>query len=181
MRFSTGICRHINLYPCQSIRQCRLIQPIDTMPQYIQSNCPIHGTRIQKHIIEFMRQLSRQRTLTATRVTIYGNHNLFHAAKISRCPFKSSSKATDKPSDLPHIFFGMGKCQRECLLWQLTFKYACKLHERKQKLRRACIQYCSMKEVSFEELFGGKICADLDRQHPRDLFDILSSFLNNKA
>src|SRR5680860_1331398 len=26
--------------------------------------------------------------------------------------------------------------------------------------------------VSFEDLFAGKICAALDRQHPRDLFDI---------
>src|SRR5680860_175404 len=28
------------------------------------------------------------------------------------------------------------------------------------------------KVVSFEDLFAGKICAALDRQHPRDLFDI---------
>ena len=26
--------------------------------------------------------------------------------------------------------------------------------------------------ISFAELYGGKICAALDRQHPRDLFDI---------
>ena len=26
--------------------------------------------------------------------------------------------------------------------------------------------------LSFEDLYGGKICAALDRQHPRDLFDI---------
>jgi predicted nucleotidyltransferase component of viral defense system len=26
--------------------------------------------------------------------------------------------------------------------------------------------------VSFEDLYGGKICAALDRQHPRDLFDV---------
>jgi predicted nucleotidyltransferase component of viral defense system len=26
--------------------------------------------------------------------------------------------------------------------------------------------------ISYAELFGGKICAALDRQHPRDLFDI---------
>jgi hypothetical protein len=30
----------------------------------------------------------------------------------------------------------------------------------------------SMPLLSFEDLYGGKICATLDRQHPRDLFDI---------
>lgn len=29
-----------------------------------------------------------------------------------------------------------------------------------------------MKTLSFADLFGGKICAALDRQHPRDLFDV---------
>lgn len=31
--------------------------------------------------------------------------------------------------------------------------------------------FASMRVLSFEEIFGGKICAALDRQHPRDLFD----------
>jgi predicted nucleotidyltransferase component of viral defense system len=30
----------------------------------------------------------------------------------------------------------------------------------------------AMQLLSFEDLYGGKICAALDRQHPRDLFDI---------
>jgi predicted nucleotidyltransferase component of viral defense system len=30
----------------------------------------------------------------------------------------------------------------------------------------------SARTLSFEDLYGGKICAALDRQHPRDLFDI---------
>ena len=30
----------------------------------------------------------------------------------------------------------------------------------------------SVNTVSFEDLYGGKICAALDRQHPRDLFDV---------
>lgn len=30
----------------------------------------------------------------------------------------------------------------------------------------------SVSTLSFEDLYGGKICAALDRQHPRDLFDI---------
>lgn len=33
-------------------------------------------------------------------------------------------------------------------------------------------QYTEMPVVSREELYGGKICAALDRQHPRDLFDL---------
>jgi len=35
-----------------------------------------------------------------------------------------------------------------------------------------------MQIVSHAELFGGKICAALDRQHPRDLFDIQLLFNN---
>lgn len=33
-------------------------------------------------------------------------------------------------------------------------------------------KYVEVKCVSFEDTYGGKICAALDRQHPRDLFDI---------
>jgi hypothetical protein len=32
--------------------------------------------------------------------------------------------------------------------------------------------FCEMQVVDNSHLFGGKICAALDRQHPRDLFDI---------
>ncbi len=32
--------------------------------------------------------------------------------------------------------------------------------------------FCSMTLVPMSQLYGGKICAALDRQHPRDLFDI---------
>ena len=32
--------------------------------------------------------------------------------------------------------------------------------------------YAKMKVLSMEEIYAGKICAALDRQHPRDLFDI---------
>ena len=35
-----------------------------------------------------------------------------------------------------------------------------------------------MKVLSLEDLYGGKICAALDRQHPRDLFDIKLLFEN---
>ena len=32
--------------------------------------------------------------------------------------------------------------------------------------------FCSMSLVPISQLYGGKLCAALDRQHPRDLFDI---------
>lgn len=32
--------------------------------------------------------------------------------------------------------------------------------------------YCRMQVLSRDELYGGKFCAALDRQHPRDLFDV---------
>ncbi|WP_024771786.1 nucleotidyl transferase AbiEii/AbiGii toxin family protein [Aquimarina macrocephali] len=32
--------------------------------------------------------------------------------------------------------------------------------------------FCAIQTVSLAQLYGGKICAALDRQHPRDLFDI---------
>lgn len=33
-------------------------------------------------------------------------------------------------------------------------------------------KFAAMKIISRQELFGGKICAAMDRQHPRDLFDV---------
>ena len=36
--------------------------------------------------------------------------------------------------------------------------------------------YCRMQVLSREELYGGKFCAALDRQHPRDLFDVAQFF-----
>ena len=41
--------------------------------------------------------------------------------------------------------------------------------------------FCEAKTVSFSQLYGGKISAALDRQHPRDLFDVKLMFekINN--
>ena len=36
--------------------------------------------------------------------------------------------------------------------------------------------YCRINVLSREELYGGKFCAALDRQHPRDLFDVAQFF-----
>lgn len=37
-------------------------------------------------------------------------------------------------------------------------------------------QYVKIRTLSKEDLYGGKICAALDRQHPRDLFDVMLLF-----
>jgi len=39
--------------------------------------------------------------------------------------------------------------------------------------------FASIQVVSLAELYGGKICAALDRQHPRDLFDVKYLLANN--
>ena len=41
-----------------------------------------------------------------------------------------------------------------------------------QKAQEEFDAFCAIKIVPFEQLYGGKICAALDRQHPRDLFDV---------
>lgn len=41
-------------------------------------------------------------------------------------------------------------------------------------------KFAAINVVSHGELFGGKICAALDRQHPRDLFDIHYLLQNNE-
>lgn len=47
-----------------------------------------------------------------------------------------------------------------------------------QKVQDEFQKFASINVVSQGELFGGKICAALDRQHPRDLFDIHLLFAN---
>jgi predicted nucleotidyltransferase component of viral defense system len=39
-------------------------------------------------------------------------------------------------------------------------------------------KFAAINVVAHGELFGGKICAALDRQHPRDLFDVYHLFQN---
>ena len=41
-----------------------------------------------------------------------------------------------------------------------------------KKVQESFGRFAAIKVVSMAELFGGKICAALDRQHPRDLFDV---------
>ena len=41
-----------------------------------------------------------------------------------------------------------------------------------QKVEETFERFAAIQVVSTAELFGGKICAAMDRQHPRDLFDV---------
>lgn len=56
----------------------------------------------------------------------------------------------------------------------------------KPEVRTVCskvedeIGFAQIQVISSAELYGGKICAALDRQHPRDLFDIKEYFDNNE-
>ena len=42
----------------------------------------------------------------------------------------------------------------------------------RDKVQKEFGKFAAIHVVSFAELYGGKICAALDRQHPRDFFDI---------
>jgi predicted nucleotidyltransferase component of viral defense system len=42
-----------------------------------------------------------------------------------------------------------------------------------QEVQRAFKKNATMQVVSLEDLYGSKICASLDRQHPRDLYDMM--------
>ncbi|MDA3815972.1 MAG: nucleotidyl transferase AbiEii/AbiGii toxin family protein [Prolixibacteraceae bacterium] len=50
--------------------------------------------------------------------------------------------------------------------------YPSKLMRIKNSVEESFGRFAAMNVVSLGELFGGKICAALDRQHPRDLFDV---------
>lgn len=41
-----------------------------------------------------------------------------------------------------------------------------------ESVRKEFGKFAAMNIISFGELYGGKICAAMDRQHPRDLFDV---------
>lgn len=45
-------------------------------------------------------------------------------------------------------------------------------HDLCQAAQNDFLRYFSIKTLSFADLYGGKICAALARQHPRDLFDV---------
>lgn len=56
--------------------------------------------------------------------------------------------------------------------------YSCEEYGLCQKTQDQFLKFCRTKTLSFADLYGGKICAALDRQHPRDLFDVKLLFDN---
>ncbi len=50
--------------------------------------------------------------------------------------------------------------------------YDCEQHDLCQRAQAQFLKYSSNKILSVPDLYGGKICAMLDRKHPRDIFDI---------
>lgn len=56
--------------------------------------------------------------------------------------------------------------------------YSCEQYDLCQKTQDQFLKFCRTRTLSFADLYGGKICAALDRQHPRDLFDVKLLFDN---
>jgi predicted nucleotidyltransferase component of viral defense system len=50
--------------------------------------------------------------------------------------------------------------------------YPCEIKELCPKAQEEYERFVEVQSYSFYDLFAGKICAALDRQHPRDLFDV---------
>lgn len=50
--------------------------------------------------------------------------------------------------------------------------FSCEEHDLCKEAQKLFEKFASVRTLSFAELYGAKICAALDRQHPRDLFDI---------
>ncbi len=50
--------------------------------------------------------------------------------------------------------------------------FPCENHDLSPKAQEIFEKLVTMKVVALPDLYGGKICAVLDRQHPRDLYDI---------
>ena len=50
--------------------------------------------------------------------------------------------------------------------------YECEKRTLCDQARNDFKSFFSVNCLSFEDIYAGKICAALDRQHPRDLFDI---------
>jgi len=59
-------------------------------------------------------------------------------------------------------------------VYPLTLKESCEEIKRKYDFQ------FKINTLSFEDLYAGKFCAALDRQHPRDLFDVMIFFQNNQ-
>ncbi len=56
--------------------------------------------------------------------------------------------------------------------------FGCKEYDLCQRAQDQFLKFTTVKTLSSADIYGGKICAALDRQHPRDLFDIKHLFSN---
>ncbi len=54
--------------------------------------------------------------------------------------------------------------------------FPCEEHDLSKSAQLKFNQFTTARTVSVPDVWGGKICAALDRQHPRDLFDIINLF-----
>lgn len=77
-----------------------------------------------------------------------------------------SSKNTEIKIDINLVLRGS--------VYPPVFKESCETIKRKYET------VLSINTLSFEDLYAGKFCAALDRQHPRDLFDIMMFFQNHQ-
>lgn len=50
--------------------------------------------------------------------------------------------------------------------------FDCEEYDLCQRTQDKFLKFSRVKTLSFADIYGGKICAALDRQHPRDLFDV---------
>lgn len=50
--------------------------------------------------------------------------------------------------------------------------FNCEEYDLCQRAQNQFLKFSRVKTLSFADIYGGKICAALDRQHPRDLFDV---------
>lgn len=50
--------------------------------------------------------------------------------------------------------------------------FGCEEYDLCQRAQDQFLKFSRVKTLSFADLYGSKICAALDRQHPRDLFDV---------
>ncbi len=56
--------------------------------------------------------------------------------------------------------------------------FDCEEYDLCQRAQDQFLKFTRVKTLSFADIYGGKICAALDRQHPRDLFDVKFLLVN---
>ena len=94
---------------------------------------------------------------------------------------KSGIKTEIKGTEIKKIY-----CADNFITIKIEPNYTIRGYAYEPELMRICetaeetFGFAKIKVVSKQELYGGKICAALDRQHPRDLFDIKELFDNNE-